>query len=126
MSFVDGPRSPFGFAAAVTGLVAATAACVWLSWPRPDLTIQVALGSAAVVLPRYAARWRPATPLPLVLEVERGALVRVINDDTAWARLGIFSAPPHSADTERAPTVPGMFLTFCSAHPGRAIEIVVK
>ena len=116
-------RSGLGVPVVICALAVATIAA---TWPRPALTIVVHPGGSAAIRPRFAARWRSETPLPLRLEVDRNALVRVVNEDTAWARLGIFSAPPHSDESARGPSVPGAFAAACSAHPGRRLVIVVR
>lgn len=120
-------RSRFlGRGAALAAVTALTGTAVWLTWPRAGLTIRVDAGGSAVVLPKYGARWRRAIPLPTRLEVGRGELVRVLNLDTAWARLGLFSSPPRSEGVARAPTRSGRFTSFCSAHPGREISILIR
>lgn len=107
-------------------LCALTMVVVWVTWPRPDLTIRVQPGGSAWILPRFASRWRAAKPLPLRLDVKHGALVRVVNEDTVWARLGLFAAPPHSDEVARGPEIPGTFVAYCSAHPGKRIVIVIR
>lgn len=112
--------------ATVLAIGTATAIAVFLTWPRPDLTIRVVRGGSAVVVPRLGGEWRRQDPLPRQVSVHPGALVRVINEDTAWARLSVFSAPPASDDVARAPLRPGRFTGFCSAHANRSLTVVIE
>jgi hypothetical protein len=104
----------------------ATFAIVWATWPRPALTILVERGGRAVVKAKYAAALRPTVPLPERLVVEAGALVRIVNEDTAVARLGLFASAPGEDVSARAPTAPGVFTGRCSAHPGRVVTYVIR
>jgi hypothetical protein len=112
--------------AVCAGLVLATIVAVWASWPRPALTIVVERGGGAVVRARYAAALRPALPLPERIEVDAGSLVRIVNEDTAVARLGLFASAPGEDVTVHAPTAPGVFAGRCSAHPGRQVTYVIR
>ena len=110
-------------AAAIAGVLAATAAATWWAWPRPAVHLRVERGGAAFVVDAFGR----ATALPETVHVRargRTTKVRVENRDTTWQQLGLFGA---AAGTTRDFTVPerGSYTGFCSAHRSRGRIVYV-
>ena len=104
-------------ALAVAGVLIATAAAAWWTWPHPDLELDVARGGIGSVVDRFGRR----RPLPDTLYLQaRGheTTVRVVNRDTTAATLGIFPARPGETRDFTIAT-PGVYGGYCSAHPTR-------
>lgn len=103
----------------VLGILAATGAVAWLTWPRPAVTIAIAAGGMATV---------DGAPLPETLFVAargRATTVRVVNGDTVRHALGMFAADA-GATTDFTITYPGTYGGACSAHPSGSLTYVVR
>jgi hypothetical protein len=110
--------------ATATGVIALTAIASWWAWPRPALELRVELGGRGVVVDQ----WGRTTPLPDTIFVRatgRSTKIRLVNRDTTFQNLGLFSAPAGSVRNYRV--LPGVFAGFCSAHAAsKTITYVVQ
>jgi hypothetical protein len=110
--------------ATATGVVVLTAIASWWAWPRPALELRVELGGRGVVVDH----WGRTTPLPDTIFVRatgRATKIRLVNRDTTFQNLGLFSAPAGSVRNYRV--LPGVFAGFCSAHAAsKTITYVVQ
>ncbi|MBA3917635.1 MAG: hypothetical protein C0516_03500 [Gemmatimonas sp.] len=96
------------------GVLLATAAVVWFTWPRPDTLIRIGEDGVAVVVDRFGR----LTPLPDTVEVGGSGtrrVIRVENRDTANHRLAMFNIPAGERNDYTVPR--GVFGGECSAHP---------
>ncbi len=108
----------------IAGVALATGATTWIVWPRPDASIEVALGGRATVVDHFGRR----APLSDTIFVGGGGArrrVRVINRDTMPHVLALFTV---AAGAETDYTVPpGTFGGFCSAHASsKSLTVVVR
>ena len=99
-------------------------ALAWLTWPHPDVEIQVDRGGVATIVDRFGRQ----TPLGDTVFVGGGGArrtLRVVNRDTMTHRLAMFSA---AAGDRRDYTVPiGVYGGYCSAHPSsKHLTFVVR
>lgn len=110
--------------ATAAGVVVLTAIASWWAWPRPALELRVELGGRGVVVDH----WGNTTPLPDTVYVRatgRATTIRLVNHDTTFQNLGIFSAPAGSVRSYRV--LPGVFAGFCSAHAAsKTITYIVQ
>lgn len=106
------------------GIVCVTAFAVWWFWPRPALELRVERGGLGLIVDR----WGHTTPLPdtvFVAATGQVTRIRIVNNDTTFQTLGLFSAPATSVRNYRVER--GVFDGFCSAHAAsQAIVYVVK
>lgn len=105
--------------AAVAAVIAAVAALVWYSWPRPSVVIQIAPGGMATVE-------GVALPETLVVKARgRNTVIRVVNRDSVRHQLALFGA---AAGETRDFTIeyPGTYGGTCSAHPSGNLTYVVR
>ncbi|WP_291159624.1 hypothetical protein [Gemmatimonas sp. UBA7669] len=96
------------------GVLLATAAVVWFTWPRPDTLIRIGEDGVAVVVDRFGR----LAPLPDTVEVGGSGtrrVIRVENRDTANHRLAMFNIPAGERNDYTVPR--GVFGGECSAHP---------
>ena len=104
---------------AVLGIIGASAAVTWLTWPRPSVRIDIAPGGAATI---------DGAPLPETLLVRArggGAVIRVVNHDTLRHALALFAADAGATVDYRIRT-PGTYGGSCSAHPSGNLTYVVR
>lgn len=99
---------------ALFGLLAATAAAVWITWPRPDTLIRVQRGGVAVVTDVFG-RVRPLPDTVFVGGSGAKRKIRVVNEDTMQHRLAMFTVAAGEQTDYTVP--PGTFGGACSAHP---------
>jgi hypothetical protein len=100
-------------------IVLMVAALTWFVWPRPSVTINIALGGKATV---------DGAALPETLFVQsrgRSTTIRVVNADTTRHQLAVFSA---AAGETRDYTIayPGTYGGACSTHPSGNLTYVVR
>ncbi len=96
------------------GVLLATAAVVWFTWPRPDTLIRIGEDGVAVVVDRFGR----FAPLPDTVEVGGSGtrrVIRVENRDTVNHRLAMFNIPAGERNDYTVPR--GVFGGECSAHP---------
>jgi hypothetical protein len=96
------------------GVLLATAAVVWFTWPRPDTLIRIGEDGVAVVVDRFGR----LAPLPDTVEVGGSGtrrVIRVENRDTVNHRLAMFNIPAGERNDYTVPR--GVFGGECSAHP---------
>ena len=96
------------------GVLLATAAVVWFTWPRPDTLIRIGEDGVAVVVDRFGR----LAPLPDTVEVGGSGtrrIIRVENRDTVGHRLAMFNIPAGERNDYTVPR--GVFGGECSAHP---------
>jgi hypothetical protein len=106
----------------IVAVIIAAMGIAWLTWPRPDLYIQVSLGGAARIIGLFGARSLPDT---IYVKASGPVTVRIENQDTITHRLGIFGvARSHSNDFTIAQ--PGVYSGYCTAHPGRRLTYIVR
>jgi hypothetical protein len=103
----------------LAAIVAVVGALTWFTWPRPSVTIRIALGGAATV---------DGAALPETLYVKsrgRSTKIRVINADTTRHQLALFGA---AAGETRDFTIqyPGTYGGTCSTHPSGNLTYVVQ
>ncbi len=102
----------------------ATSGATWWAWPQPAIELRVARGGRGMVVDR----WGRTSPLPDTVFIPargRNTRVRVVNDDSTYQTLGIFSAAANSTRTFSVP-LPGVYGGYCSAHAaGGTITFVV-
>lgn len=103
----------------IAAIVVAVGAMVWVTWPRPSVTIEIAPGGVATV---------DGVALPETLFVAargRATVVRVVNADTVRHQLALFGA---DAGETRNFTIayPGTYGGACSAHPMGSLTYVVQ
>ena len=108
----------------IAGIVSVSALSAWWFWPRPALELRIDRGGLGVVVDR----WGHTTPLPETVFVGATGQVtriRVVNNDTTFQTLGLFSAPAASVRNYRVER--GVFAGFCSAHvASKTIVYVVR
>ena len=108
----------------IFSIVCVTALAAWWFWPRPALQLRVDLGGQGLIVDR----WGNTTALPETVFVNatgRVTRIRVVNNDTTFQTLGLFSAPATSVRNYRVE--PGTYAGFCSAHAAsKTIVYVVK
>lgn len=98
----------------LSGVLLATAAVVWFTWPRPDTLIRIGEDGVAVVVDRFGR----LAPLPDTVEVGGSGtrrVIRVENRDTVNHRLAMFNIPAGERNDYTVPR--GVFGGECSAHP---------
>jgi hypothetical protein len=111
-----------GRGALLAGVVAASAGAAWLTWPRPDVALEVDRGGLGYLVGRAG---RAALPETIRVAARGRPTVRIVNRDTAAAQLGIFTAPPGRVVEYTLPG-PGSYGGYCSAHATkRALTFVV-
>jgi hypothetical protein len=96
------------------GVLLATAAIVWFTWPRPDTLIRIGEDGVAVIVDRFGR----LEPLPDTVEVGGSGtrrVIRVENRDTVNHRLAMFNIPAGERNDYTVPR--GVFGGECSAHP---------
>lgn len=99
-------------------------AFVWLSWPRPDAEIRVALGGVATVIDRYG-RSSPLRDTVVVGGAGARRALRIVNRDTVPHVLAMFTVAAGSRQDYTVP--PGAFGGYCSAHAaGAHLTVVVR
>lgn len=108
----------------IFGIVSVSALVAWWFWPRPSLNLRVDLGGRGLIVDR----WGNTTTLPETVFVKATGQVtriRVVNNDTTFQTLGLFSAPATSVRNYRVER--GTYAGFCSAHAAsKTIVYVVK
>lgn len=100
----------------LSGVLLATAAIVWFTWPRPDTLIRIGEDGVAVVVDRFGR----IEPLPDTVEVGGSGtrrVIRVENRDTVNHRLAMFNIPAGERNDYTVPR--GVFGGECSAHPSK-------
>jgi hypothetical protein len=100
-------------------ILAVVGALAWFTWPRPSVTIKIALGGVATV---------DGATLPETLFVKsrgRSTTIRVVNADTVRHQLALFGA---AAGETREFTIqyPGTYGGTCSTHPSGNLTYVVQ
>jgi len=98
----------------LAGVLLATTAVVWFTWPRPDTLIRIGEDGVAVVVDRFGQ----IAPLPDTVEVGGSGtrrVIRVENRDTVDHRLAMFNIPAGERNDYTVPR--GVFGGECSAHP---------
>jgi hypothetical protein len=103
----------------LAAIVAVVGLLAWFTWPRPSVTINIALGGVATV---------NGAALPETLYVSsrgRSTKIRVVNADTVRHQLALFGA---SAGETRDFTIqyPGTYGGTCSTHPSGNLTYVVQ
>ena len=106
-------------AVTLAAIVVVIGALTWFSWPRPSVTIEIALGGVATV---------DGAALPETLYVKtrgRSTTIRVVNADTVRHQLALFGA---AAGETRDFTIqyPGTYGGTCSTHPSGNLTYVVQ
>ena len=118
------PPTPPSRPLAIVGLLVATAAAVWFTWPRPDTLIRVQRGGVAVVTDAFG-RNRPLPDTVFVGGSGAKRKIRVVNEDTMQHRLAMFTIAPGQQTDYTVP--PGTFGGACSAHPSNTqLTFVVR
>ncbi|MBL0940062.1 MAG: hypothetical protein IBJ03_14300 [Gemmatimonadaceae bacterium] len=109
---------------ALAGVIAATTALVWFTWPRPDTLIRIGPDGVAVIVDAFGRD----TPLPDTVFVGGSGTrrtIRVDNQDTVAHRLAMFRVPAGEFTDYTVP--PGTFGGECSAHPTKQqLTFVIK
>jgi hypothetical protein len=107
----------------IVSVIAATAAAVWYTWPRPDTLIRVQRGGVAIVEGAFGV-----SPLPDTIFVGGSGArrtIRVVNEDTVAHRLAMFNIGAGERTDYTVP--PGTFGGECSAHPdNRQLTFVIR
>lgn len=99
--------------ASILGIVCVTVFAVWWFWPHPALELRVERGGLGLIVDR----WGHTTPLPETVFVRATGQVtriRIVNNDSTFQTLGLFSAPSTSVRNYRVER--GVYAGFCSAH----------